>query len=122
MSKDSAWGGQTSGRWHTFFGDTVSNTDFIDIHPTPDSYNDTMVIWFYEETGPIDYDDLSASPLLDYDYWMLFVYFMCKEIAENYRDYDIANGFADQYNQLYREFQGVFQKPEVITVHSESGW
>jgi hypothetical protein len=121
MLKDTTWGSETCGRWYTFFGD-VTTGDYIDIHPTPDNSVDTYVIWYYEEPADLDPDTLNSTPPLDHDYHMLFVYHVCKEIAENYRDFDIATGYAQQFNELYLEMASTFQNPEVILVHSESGW
>lgn len=107
--------------YYSFIGD-VDTGDYIDIYPTPCETEDTMIIWFYEQPGNLSSDDLNASPTLDPDYHMLFVYYVCKEISENYRDFDIANGYTVQYNQLESEMFSTFQAPEVILVHSESGW
>lgn len=107
--------------YYSFVGD-VNTGDYIDIYPTPCETEDTMVIWYYEEPDTLTADNLNASPTLDPDYHMLFVYYVCKEIAENYRDFDIANGYVMQYNQLESEMFSTFQAPEVRLVHSESGW
>lgn len=106
-------------KYYAFVG--TKTGDWIDIHPTP-IQDGTLTIWHYEVPDQLDTVDLNKSPQLDPDYHMLFVYYVCKEIAENYRDFDIANGFAIQYNQLEREMMASFQDPEVILVHSESGW
>lgn len=108
-----------SNRYYSFIGD-VSMGDWIDIYPTPTEFEDTLTIWHYEIPETLTLS--SSSPSLDPDYHMLFVYYVCKEIAENYRDFDIASGFAIQYNTLESEMMSTFQKPEVILVHSESGW
>jgi hypothetical protein len=105
-------------KYYSFISDS-STGDWIDIFPTPTDIEDTMVIWYYEQPNQIT---ATSTPTLDPDYHMLFVYYVCKEIAENYRDFDIANGYAVQYNNLEMEMMGSFQKPEVILVHSESGW
>lgn len=105
--------------YYSFIGD-VATGDWIDIYPTPTDFEDTVTIWHYEQ--PDTLTTSSLSPTLDPDYHMLFVYYVCKEIAENYRDFDISSGFAIQYNALESEMMSTFQKPEVILVHSESGW
>ncbi len=81
-----------------------------------------MVVYYYEEPSTLTSSNLGVTPSLDPDYHMIFVYYVCQQIAENYRDFDIANGFAAQYNQLESEFNATFQDPEVILVSSESGW
>jgi hypothetical protein len=106
-------------RYYSFISD-ISTGDWIDIYPTPTDTEDTMIIWSYEQPSTLTVD--SGSPSIDPDYHMLFVYYVCKEIAENYRDFDISNGYGMQYNQLESEFMSTFQDPEVILVHSESGW
>jgi hypothetical protein len=111
----------TTSKYHYFVSDLVAG-DFIGIYPTPDDSVDTMVIWYYEEPETLTSTNLNISPSLDPDYHMMFVYYVCQQIAENYRDFDIANGFAIQFNQLESEFSSTFQDPEVILVHSESGW
>lgn len=111
-------------RWshyYSFVGD-VSTGDYIDIYPTPTDFEDTMTIWSYEQPDTLTADDLNMSPTLDPDYHMLFVYYVCKEIAENYRDFDISSGYIIQYNTLETEMMSTFQAPEVRLVHSESGW
>lgn len=107
--------------YYSFIGD-VNAGDFIDIYPTPTDTEDTMVIWSYEQPDTLSASDLSKSPTLDPDYHMLFVYYVCKEIAENYRDFDISTGYVVQYNELELEMFSTFQAPEVKLVHSESGW
>lgn len=109
----------TPSRYYSTYGDVVAG-DWIDIYPTPTAAEDTVVIWYYEE--PETLTVASGSPSLDEDYHMLFVYYVCKEIAENYRDYEIASGLALQYNAMEKEMMSTQQDPEVILVHSESGW
>lgn len=104
---------------YTFIGD-VSAGDWIDINPVPTAYEDTVVVWFYEE--PVTLVVGGPSPTLDPDYHMLFVYWVCKEIAENYRDFDISSGYTIQFNDLEKEMMQTFQDPDVILIHSESGW
>lgn len=111
----------TPSKYFSFVSDIVGG-DYIDIYPTPDSSVDTMVIYYYEEPDTLTSTDLGVTPTLDPDYHMMFVYYVCQQIAENYRDFDIANGFAVQYNQMEKEFSSTFQDPEVILIHSESGW
>lgn len=106
-------------RYYSFIGD-VAMGDWIDIYPVPTEQEDIMVIWSYEAPETLTVN--SGSPTLDPDYHMLFVYYVCKEIAENYRDFDISTGYAIQYSALESEMFSKFQDPEVITVHSESGW
>lgn len=120
---DTAWGSTSSyyGKWYTFFSDPTAG-DYLDIHPTPTTNENTMVLYYYEEPPQLNSGDLNSTPTLDVDYHMLFVYYVCKEIAESYRDFEIANGFSIQYNELYSEMQSTFQEPEVKLVHSESGW
>ncbi len=107
--------------YYSFIGDVTAG-DWINIYPTPTDTEDTMVIWFYEQPDTLSADDLTVTPPLDPDYHMLFVYYVCKEIAENYRDFDISTGYAIQYNTLEAEMFSTFQKPEVELVHNESGW
>jgi hypothetical protein len=108
-------------QYYSFLSD-VDTGDYIDIYPTPTDNEDTMIIWSYEQPNDLDATQLGTSPSLDPDYHMLFVYYVCKEIAENYRDFDISTGYAIQYNALESEMFSTFQAPEVQLIHSESGW
>lgn len=106
--------------FYSFVGTTTG--DWIDIYPTPDSSKTTLTLWHYEVPAALSESSLGTTPTLDHDYHMLFVYYVCKEIAENNRDFDISAGYSQQYSQMEREMFASFQKPEVILVHNESGW
>ena len=108
-------------QYHYFISDP-SVGDWVGIHPLPTDSNTTMVIYYYEVPPTLNPALLSTTPLLDENYHMMLVYGVCKEIAEDYRDSDSADGFAIQYNALENELFGIIQRTERPTVQNEMGW
>lgn len=110
-------GGSTEGsQYYTFI------ENYLRIYPTPTA-DGTLTIYYYETPTPLTSSNTSASPDLDEDFHDLLMYGACKELAENDQRYDVASGFAIQYNDLESELAEVFEiLPEPETVLSESGW
>ncbi|MVP00348.1 hypothetical protein [Paenibacillus lutrae] len=91
---------------------------FTILHPTPD-IDSTMTIYHYGTPQVIS--KTSDIPSLHEDYHMIFVYYLCKQAAEEQRD-DIGNVFIGDYIDLEKDIMTEFQDPEVITITNESGW
>lgn len=84
--------------FYWFVGDTV-----LGLYPTPETdITDGLVITRYKV--PQILTDVANIPDFDPDFHMMLVYYACKIIAENYKDFDTANGFLAQYNGLLKSF------------------
>lgn len=108
-------------KYHYFISDPTIG-DWIGIHPLPTDSNTTLVIYHYESPITLNPNALSSVPLMDENYHMMLVYGVCKEIAEDYRDSDSADGFAIQYNALENELLGIVKKTDRPTVLNKMGW
>lgn len=108
-------------RYSYFLSDPVTG-DWVGIYPTPTDKEDSIAIYYYEVPKTLDSANMSSSPMLDEKYQLLLVYGVCKEISENYRDSDIANGFTIQYNALESELLGLQRHSDVPTVRNGMGW
>lgn len=91
----------------------VSNTNFywfvndtiIGLYPTPTENSENgLTIFRYKEPTELTGSDLTVIPDFDPDFHMMLVYYACKVIAENFKDFDVANGFSMQYNSLLKSF------------------
>jgi hypothetical protein len=78
-------------------------TYYIGLYPTPTTETELM-IYHYEEPTTVSSADMTVSPDLDADFHDLFVYGICKELAENDRAFDIANGFTRMYQSELDKF------------------
>lgn len=88
----------SSSQFYYFVGDTV-----LGIYPTPkDDITDGLMITRYKV--PQLLETTSSIPDFDYDFHMMLVYYACKIIAENYKDFETANGFLTHYNALLKSF------------------
>jgi hypothetical protein len=116
-AKKQLTGGSTgNSRYYSFID------DYMTIYPTP-TQDGTLTIYFYITPTTLTASDTSATPDLDEDFHDLLMYGVCKELAENDQRYDVASGFAIQYNELESELAELFEiLPEPETVLSESGW
>lgn len=116
-AKKQLTGGSTgNSRYYSFI------EEYMTIHPTP-LQDGTLTIYFYITPAILSASNMSATPDLDEDFHDLLMYGVCKELAENDQRYDVASGFALQYNELESELAEVFEiLPEPETVLSESGW
>lgn len=108
-------------KYHYFISDP-STGDWIGIYPLPTDLQDTMVIYYYEVPETLVATNLDMTPILDENYHMMLVYGVCKEVAEDYRDTDNANGFAIQYNALENELLGIVKHSDSTTVSNKMGW
>lgn len=116
-AKKQLTGGSTgNSRYYSFID------EYLTIYPTP-VQDGTLTIYFYITPTALSASDTSATPDLDEDFHDMLMYGVCKELAENDQRYDVASGFAIQYNELESELAEVFEiLPEPETVLSESGW
>lgn len=88
----------SSGQFYYFIGDTV-----LGLYPTPTTdITDGLVITRYKV--PQLLETTASIPDFDYEFHMMLVYYACKIIAENYKDFDTANGFMSQYQALLKSF------------------
>lgn len=84
--------------FYWFIGDTI-----IALYPTPkEDSTEGLMIFRYKE--PKALTNVADIPDFDPDFHMMLVYYACKMIAENYKEFDVANGFTTQYNALLKSF------------------
>lgn len=88
----------------------------IGIYPTPiQSVSSGLVIFHYMEPKTLTVSDLNVEPDFESAWHMLLVYRVCKELAEEARDSDMANGFTTQINGYESEyFRDVTYEPTEI--------
>lgn len=103
-----------------YFVSTPEVGDWIGLYPVPTANETQITIYFYEVPGNLT--DTSSVITLYENYRMMLVYGVCKELAENSREMDMANGFAQQYNTLESELMGLGKKTDVKTVRNTMGW
>ena len=58
---------------------------------------------------------------IEEDFQNMLIYGVCKEIAENYQDFDAANGYAVQYNYYVDEYMK-YEKPVQAQTIKEEWW
>ena len=63
--------------------------------------NTDILVMHYKT--PATLTTLSVGVEIDEEYQNILVYGVCKEVAEIYHDFDVANGFAVQYNDFFDE-------------------
>lgn len=94
----------------------------IAIYPTPlKDILDGLMVFRYKEPAVLTVSNLSAVPDFDHDFHMLIVYRICKILAENYKEYDIANGFITQINSVMDDFNKGKQEPDYIQIQGVYG-
>lgn len=87
-----------SNQFYYFVGDTV-----LGIYPTPETdITNGLMITRYKVPQLLENE--SSIPDFDYDFHMMLVYYACKIIAENYKEFEVANGFMTQYQSLLKSF------------------
>ena len=92
------------------------------IFPTPtEDITDGLMVVHYKEPRTLTTSDLSLAPDFDPDYHMLLVYLVCKQLAENAKEYDVANGFAVQANQMLQSFEQGTETPDFTTIQDVYG-
>jgi hypothetical protein len=106
----------TTSKYHYFIDDNLAK------YPTPEE-DGTLSVFHYSSPDTLSSSNMGVTPQLDEDYHDIFVYGVCKELAENDQRYDVASGFAIQYIELESELAELFKiLPEVKTIEVESGW
>lgn len=108
-------------KYHYFIND-IDVGLWIGIYPLPTDTEDTMVIYYYEIPETLDVSFLEGTPMLDENYHMMLVYGVCAEVAESFRDTDMAAGFAMQYNALESELLGLTKSSDSYTVQNKMRW
>lgn len=86
--------------------------------PQPQA-NTTIVVFHYYT--PATLTTSSTAVEIDEDFQNVLIYGMCKEIAENFQDFDAANGYAIQYNDFLDELLK-YSKPVVPHTIQEEWW
>lgn len=90
--------GVSNGNFYWFLGDTI-----MGIYPTPEKdIEGGLMIFRYKQPSTIT--SVTDIPDFDPDFHMMLVYYCCKLVAETYKDFDVANGFAMQYEALLKAF------------------
>jgi hypothetical protein len=94
----------------------------IAIYPTPtEDASGGLMVFRYKEPTVLSSANLGATPDFDHDFHMLIVYRICKQLAENYKEYDIANGFVTQINSLMDDFNKGKQEPDYRQIQGVYG-
>lgn len=83
--------------------------------------NTPITIMHYKIPATLTVSSLNAGVEIDEDFQNILVYGVCKEIAEIYHDFDVANGFAEQYNFFFDELLKL-TKPAVPHTIKEEWW
>lgn len=93
----------------------------IGIYPAPkEDKLDGLLVFRYQEPTPLG--NLGLSPDLDPDFHSLLVYGACKELAEAEQRYDLANGFAQQFEGELDLFEQANQDTEPSQIQEEVWW
>lgn len=71
----------------------------IGIVPVPDA-DGQLQVFHYKTPAELSIEALDQKPETDEVYHMALVYGVCKEVAENFHDFDMANGFMMQYQSM----------------------
>ncbi|WP_212960688.1 phage adaptor protein [Cohnella xylanilytica] len=85
----------------------------IGIYPTPteDIPGGLLLFHYMEPTKPTTATMKSTYPVFDPDFPMVLVYGLCKDMAEVNKEFDVANGFVQQYNAELEEFIEANREP-----------
>lgn len=83
--------------------------DAIGVYPTPeqDIAGGLHLFHYLEPVKPT----LANTPVFDPDFPMVLVYSLCKDMAEVNKEFDVASGFATQYNGEIEDFLEVNREP-----------
>lgn len=99
-----------------------TDDDCIGLYPTPEKdIPDGLTVFRYKEPAVLTSGNLAAQPDFDHDFHMILVYRVCKQLAENYRDFDIVNGFISQLNGLLDDFNKGKQEPDYRQIQDVYG-
>ena len=84
--------------------------NYIGVYPTPDKdiQGGLLLFHYVEPTWPLS---TGSYPVFDPDFPMVLVYSLCKDMAEVNKEFDVANGFIQQYNAEIEEFMKVNREP-----------
>jgi hypothetical protein len=86
----------------------------------PSQQANTKITIFHYKT-PETLTTSSTGVEIDEEYQNILIYGVCKEIAEIYQDFDLANGYAQQYN-FYLEELLTYSKPMESATIKEEWW
>jgi hypothetical protein len=99
-----------------------TDDDCIGLYPTPEKdIPGGLMVFRYKEPTILSSSNLGSIPDFDHDFHMLIVYRICKQLAENYKEYDIANGFVTQINSLMDDFNKGKQDPDYRQIQGVYG-
>jgi hypothetical protein len=84
----------------------------------PQQQANTRITIFHYKT-PATLTTASTGVEIDEDFQNILIYGVCKEIAEIYQDFDIANGYAQQYNFYLEELLKYSKPVEAFTIKEE---
>lgn len=98
----------------------ITDDNCIGLYPTPtEDIPDGLTVFRYKE--PAVLTSATDTPDFDHDFHMIIVYRICKQLAENYKEYDIANGFVSQLNSLLEDFNKGKQDPDYRQIQDAYG-
>lgn len=86
----------------------------------PQQIAQTKITIFHYKT-PATLTSTSTGVEIDEEYQNILIYGVCKEIAEIYQDFDMANGYAQQYNDYLEELL-MYSKPMESATIREEWW
>lgn len=99
-----------------------TDDDCIGLYPTPsEDIADGMTIFRYKEPRFLADSDLNIEPDFDRDFHMLIVYRICKQLAENNKQYDVAADFTVEVNKLMQDFEKGKQEPDYRQIQDVYG-
>ncbi|KRE33293.1 hypothetical protein [Paenibacillus sp. Soil724D2] len=105
----------SSNQFYWFVGDSV-----LGLYPTPTTdITDGLMITRYKV--PQILTSVANIPDFDPDFHMMLVYYACKIIAENYKDFDTANGFFTQYKASLKSFNMSKQATQDYSIQNVYG-
>lgn len=109
--------GRAASKFYWFTDD-----DCIALYPTPKKdIADGLTVFRYKEPEIMTSAAVNVTPDFDQDFHMLIVYRICKQLAENNKEYDIANGFITQINSLIDDFNKGKQEPDYRQIQDVYG-
>lgn len=85
----------------------------LGVYPAPESDipGGLLLFHYLEPTKPKVSNMDSTFPVFDPDFPMIQVYGLCKDMAEVNKEFDVANGFIGQRDDLIKEFKEVNREP-----------
>jgi len=93
---------------------------YVGLYPTPtEDVTDGLLIYHYDTPADLSPNDLNSAPQLDEDFHDLLIYGVCKELAEINKEFDVANGFIQQYQGLLDKFLEANQDTEATEIQMD---